>query len=166
MQKYFLLISALFILHSTSAQSQHRKADSLVTALVSENVVVGLVAGYSIHGDTKWQSAQGYADLENKKEMELTTITRPASIVKSMTALAVMQLVEQGLIDLDTPIQTYLPEYPRQKKTQITTRHLLSHTSGIGGYKNGKEAQNTKEYATMADAVDVFKNRNAKEHLG
>lgn len=159
MQKYFLLISALFILHTTSAQTLHKKADSLVTTLISENVVVGLVAGYSVNGDTKWQSAKGYADLENKKKMEITTITRPASIAKSMTALAVMQLVEQGLIDIDKPIQTYLPEYPTQKKTQITTRHLLSHTSGIGGYKNGKEAQNTKEYATMADAVDVFKNR-------
>ncbi|GGG31070.1 hypothetical protein GCM10011344_34970 [Dokdonia pacifica] len=159
MQKYLILISALFILNNASAQTQNKTADSLVASLVSENIVVGVVAGYSVNGDVKWQSAQGDADRENNKKMELTTITRPASIAKSMTAIAIMQLVEKGLIDIDKPIQTYIPDYPTQKKTQITTRHLLSHTSGIAGYKNGKEAQNTKEYATMAAAVDVFKDR-------
>lgn len=159
MQKYFILIGALLILYSTRAQTANESADLIVESLISEDIVVGLVAGYSINGDTKWQSALGYSDRENKTKMELTTITRPASIAKSMTAIAVMQLVEQGLIDLDTPIQTYIPDYPTQEKTQITTRHLLSHTSGITGYKNGKEAQTTKTYSTMAKAVDLFKNR-------
>lgn len=159
MQKYFILIGIICITFRVSAQTKNEKADLIVASLISENIVVGLVAGYSVDGETKWQSALGYSDRENKKKMELGTITRPASIAKSMTALAVMQLVEQGLIDLDAPIQTYIPDYPMQEKTQITTRHLLSHTSGISGYKNGKEAQTKTTYATMAKAVDVFKNR-------
>lgn len=159
MQKYFILIGALCILYSTRAQTTKESADLVVESLISEDIVIGLVAGYSVNGEIKWQSALGYSDRENKTNMELNTITRPASIAKSMTAIAVMQLVEQGLVDLDAPIQTYIPDYPTHKKTQITTRHLLSHTSGIDGYKNGKEAQTTKTYATMAKAVDVFKNR-------
>lgn len=147
------------MLNNVAAQTQSEKADTILSSLISENTVVGVVAGYSINGTVKWQSALGYSDLENTKKMELTTITRPASIAKSMTAIAVMQLVEQGLIDLDKPIQTYIPDFPTQKNTQITTRYLLSHTSGIAGYKNGKEAQTTKEYATMVAAVDLFKNR-------
>ncbi len=159
MQKYFILIGTLCILYSTRAQTPKESADLIVESLISEDIVVGLVAGYSVNGEIKWQSALGYSDRENKINMELNTITRPASIAKSMTAIAVMQLVEQKLIDLDAPIQAYIPDYPTQEKTQITTRHLLSHTSGIAGYKNGKEAQTTKNYATLAKAVDVFKNR-------
>lgn len=159
MQKYFILIGTLCILYSTRAQTPKESADLIVESLISEDIVVGLVAGYSVNGEIKWQSALGYSDRESKINMELNTITRPASIAKSMTAIAVMQLVEQKLIDLDAPIQTYIPDYPAQEKTQITTRHLLSHTSGIAGYKNGKEAQTTKNYTTLAKAVDIFKNR-------
>ncbi|MEP0264303.1 serine hydrolase domain-containing protein [Dokdonia sp.] len=166
MQKYFILIGIIFISFCVSAQTQPEKADLIVESLISENIVVGLVAGYSVDGETKWQSALGYSDRENEKKMELGTITRPASIAKSMTALAVMQLVEQGRIDLDAPIQTYITDYPKQKKTQITTRHLLSHTSGIDGYKNGKETETTKTYATLAKAVDVFKNRKLRFEPG
>ena len=82
-----------------------------------------------------------------------------ASIAKSMTALAVMQLVEQQLINLDAPIQTYIADYPKQPKTQITTRQLLSHTSGIDGYKNGKEAQTVINYPRLSDVLELFKNR-------
>jgi len=81
------------------------------------------------------------------------------SIAKPMTALAVMQLVEQGLLDLDTPIQTYIPDYPKHSTTQITARHLLSHTSGIGAYKNGKESNTTKNYPALYDALSLFKDR-------
>ncbi|MGK0391738.1 MAG: serine beta-lactamase-like protein LACTB [Maribacter sp.] len=71
-----------------------------------------------------------------------------------------MQLIEQGKMDLDLPIQSYIPDYPKYKKIQITTRHLLSHTSGIDGYKDGRESNTTTAYATLYDALDLFKNRD------
>jgi len=138
---------------------QDKSPDELFNQITEENLAVGGSAAYSINGETVWQSAIGYADRNTKQPFELDTKVRMASIAKPMTALAVMQLVEQKLIDLDEPIQTYIPEYPKQPKTQITTRHLLSHTSGIGGYKNGKEAETKISYPKLTDALELFKNR-------
>jgi CubicO group peptidase (beta-lactamase class C family) len=66
---------------------------------------------------------------------------RIASLSKSFTALAVMQLVEQGRIDLDAPVQTYLPDFSTANPTtaaQITVRHLLNQVSGLSewGYRD------------------------------
>ena len=121
--------------------------------------IVGAAAGYSINGQTIWQTTGGFADRENKKPFQKETKVRMASIAKSMTAIALMQLVEKGLIDLDLPIQTYLSDYPRHPTTQITVRHLLSHTSGIKGYKNGKEAETKINYPTLSEAVKIFIDR-------
>jgi CubicO group peptidase (beta-lactamase class C family) len=59
------------------------------------------------------------------------------SLSKGITALAVMQLVEAGKLDLDAPVQQYLPWFrlaDPEASAHITTRHLLTHTSGISGY--------------------------------
>jgi len=58
------------------------------------------------------------------------------------------------------PIQTYIPDYPKHKTTQITIRHLLSHTSGIAGYKDGNESNTITEYPTLYDALSLFKDRD------
>lgn len=158
MKKIIILI-ALFIGFNSAAQDKAAKAQAILEKLTNENNVIGATAGYSVNGETVWQASSGYTDQKTQQAFTTTTITRLASIAKPMTAIAVMQLVEQGLIDLDVPIQTYIPDYPKQASTQITTRHLLSHTSGIGGYKNGKEAETKKEYATLYDALVIFKER-------
>lgn len=158
MKKLIILI-ALFIGFNSAAQDKAAKAQALLEKLTNENNVIGATAGYSVNGETVWQASSGYTDQKTQQAFTTTTITRLASIAKPMTAIAVMQLVEQGLIDLDVPIQTYIPDYPKQASTQITTRHLLSHTSGIGGYKNGKEAETKKEYATLYNALVIFKER-------
>lgn len=157
--KKLILIIALFISSIGFAQDDAVEAQTLLDQLVNENKVVGAAGGYSINGQAIWQSASGYSNQETKQVFTPTTVTRIASIAKPMTALAVMQLVEQNLIDLDAPIQLYIPDYPKQKKIQITTRHLLSHTSGIAGYKNSKETETTEEYASLYDALNIFKDR-------
>lgn len=138
-------------------------ADALAQKKVDQKAFVGVVAGISINGNIDWSTAKGYNNIKAKKAIDTKAIFRTASIAKSMTAVAIMQLVEQGLIDLDAPIQQYLPEYPVKKAGTITTRQLLSHTAGIPGYASAKEAQTTTHYPTLSDAVNVFKNR-ALEH--
>lgn len=59
---------------------------------------------------------------------------RIASMTKSFTAVLTMQLVEDGLVDLDTPFRTYLPDYPNDHGDTITVRQLLRHESGIKHY--------------------------------
>jgi CubicO group peptidase (beta-lactamase class C family) len=69
--------------------------------------------------------------------------------------VAVMQLVEQNLIALDSPIENYLTNLPTDKN-QITVRQLLSHTSGIAHYLNDKEAEITTHYESLEQAMYVF----------
>ncbi len=166
MKKLIISITGFFFFNMAIAQVSYNKEDALVEKLIKENNIIGAAAAYSINGEIVWQNSQGYLDQKNKKTFDSETKLRIASIAKSMTAIAVMQLVEQELIDLDAPIQTYIKDYPTQAKTQITTRHLLSHTSGIGGYKDGKEAETCKEYEKLSDALGIFKDRALKFEPG
>lgn len=163
--KNIFLVTFSFIIFSSSLFCQmdvNLTADSLLKRLVTESDVVGVSGAYSFAGNTIWKSSNGYSDRENKILFSDTTLTRTASIAKPMTAVAIMQLVEQGKLDLDLPIQHYLPEYPIKKKGSITTRHLLTHTSGMAGYKSGKEAQTTKEFRNLKEASEVFEKRKLK----
>lgn len=155
--KRVLIILLLLIPFKQFSQEQ---ADKVLRNLIDNELAVGASAGYSVNGKVVWVSAAGFANKEAIIPFTLDTKVRMASIAKPMTALAVMQLVEQGKIDLDVPIQTYVPDYPNQKSTQITTRHLLSHTSGIPAYKDVKETNTTETYASLEHALVVFKDRN------
>lgn len=83
-----------------------------------------------------WFRGQGVADTTSKSPVTDDTVFRIGSITKTFTAIAVMQLWEQGLVDLDAPAENYLktimliPTKPELR--QPTVRHLLTHTSGIG----------------------------------
>jgi CubicO group peptidase (beta-lactamase class C family) len=71
----------------------------------------------------------GFADIRNDIPVQEATSFKAFSVTKTFTALAVLQLVEQGMVDLDKPVGEYLPGFPYNN--QVTTRHLLTHTSGI-----------------------------------
>ena len=160
MKKHAILSALLLISFISIAQEKNKEVKSLLEKIVLEKSVMGVSAGYSVGGKTIAASAMGYANKETNKKFTLETLVRMGSIAKPMTAIAVMQLVEKNLLDLDTPIQTYIPDYPKHPKTQITTRHLLSHTSGISGYKNGRESNTILNYSTLNDALNLFKNRD------
>lgn len=82
---------------------------------------------------------------------------RLASVQKPMTAVAVLQLAEEGKINLDAEIQTYVPYFPR-KKYPITVRQLLYHLSGIPHYGNRETEQHIKEHKTTREAIAIFEN--------
>lgn len=159
--KKTIIIILIFVSHisSINAQNQIETPDDLLNNLINNKDVVGASAAYTIDGKLIWESAVGFSDKEEKKSYTLNTEFRTASIAKSMTAVAIMQLVEQGLIDLDEPIDIYIPEFVQKGKTKITTRHLLTHTSGIDAYKNLKEVRNKTNYKSLLAAYDVFKDR-------
>ncbi len=71
----------------------------------------------------------GFADISNTIPVQEATSFKAFSVTKTFTAVAVLQLVEQGLVKLDKPVQVYLPGFPYHN--QVTTRHLLAHTAGI-----------------------------------
>lgn len=77
--------------------------------------------------------AQGWADRERQIPNTLSTKFRVGSMNKMHTAVAVLQLVQAGKLDLDAPLITYLKDYPNAEwARKVTARHLLSHTGGAG----------------------------------
>jgi hypothetical protein len=82
------------------------------------------------NGETLYEEAYGLANREANLPNNIETLFNMASMGKMFTAVATMQLVEQGKIDLDAPIGTYLDNIP-EDKAGITIHQLLTHTSGL-----------------------------------
>jgi CubicO group peptidase (beta-lactamase class C family) len=97
--------------------------------------IPGIVVGIYRDGDVTLH-AEGISNLNTGWPMRADNLFRIASITKMFTATAAMMLVDEGKLDLDAPIQSYIPDLeladPEAKNT-ITMRHLLSHASGLYG---------------------------------
>lgn len=153
------IIQLLFIMAAFSNANAQVDGDNLLEQLVSEEKHVGITAAVYTADSLSWKGTIGYADKENQIPFTEKTITRVASLAKPMTAIAIMQLVEAGKLKLDVSIKEYIPELADQFSSQITTRMLLGHTSGLAAYKSAKEAQNTIQYDSLLDVTKVFEKR-------
>ena len=103
--------------------------------LAADTGVVGAVVAVQ-QGDKTVSAATGVANARTGQPVTTDTIFQIGSISKVYTATLVMQLVDEGLVDLDTPVASYLPGFTIADKTAadtITIRQLLSHTSGMDG---------------------------------
>jgi CubicO group peptidase (beta-lactamase class C family) len=111
------------------------KLKTMVDEILNRWPTVGLALGVVRNGSLEFFYGHGLADIESNTPITEDTVFRIASITKTFTAIAVMQLWEQGLIDLDTPANDYLRAYKlipaRASFRPATVRHLLTHTAGI-----------------------------------
>lgn len=110
-----------------SAQAVAENFDHYYQALHREHEMTGNVA-VSENGKVVYQRSFGFADAGAQKLNNVNTKFELASVSKIFTAVAVLQLKDRGLVDLDAPFQHYFPEFPYSK---ISIRHLLAHTSGL-----------------------------------
>lgn len=106
-----------------------------VNEILSRRPAVGLALGVVRDGRLAFFYGHGLADIASNAPVTEDTIFRIGSITKTITAIAVMQLQEQGRIDLDAPANDYLRAYQlipaRVDFRPATVRHLLTHTAGI-----------------------------------
>ena len=130
------------------------EARALVLADIAERGYPGIAIAVSVDGETVWSEGFGYANLEHRVPLAPSVKFRVGSISKSMTAAAVAKLVEEGRLDLDVPIQRYVPSFP-EKAHPITTRQLGGHLAGIRHYQ-GAENLIRDPYATVLDGVAIF----------
>jgi CubicO group peptidase (beta-lactamase class C family) len=104
--------------------------------ILNRRAAVGMAVGIVRDGRLDAFHGHGCADLETKRPITPDTLFRIASITKTFTAIAVMQLVERGQIDLDAPANRYVRAYSLVPTLTAfpapTVRHLLTHTAGIG----------------------------------
>ncbi len=106
-----------------------------VDEILNRHPALGFALGVVRNGSLEFFHTHGHADLASNRPVAEDTVFRIASITKTFTAIAVMQLWEQGLIELDAPANDYLRAYqlvPANASWRpATVRHLLTHTAGI-----------------------------------
>ncbi|MDC6366831.1 MULTISPECIES: serine hydrolase [Flavobacteriaceae] len=139
---FLLLCNSL--LQPTVVRAQHRKFEKIQKYMdeATSDKLAGVVISIRSKKFGKWIGTSGYSNLEKKTPIEKETIFSLASIGKTYTAVAVLQLVEAGKIGLDDKIKNYLPKeiidgFPNAEK--VTVRHLLGHTSGLYNYNRNPE---------------------------
>lgn len=165
-QMIFIVFICLIKVHHTPAQSkerlkpeQARKVDQAVVEQMDKQGLVGVAVGILQKGEIVYLKGYGLADREKQIPVTVDTVFNWASNSKPLCALAAMQLVEKGKLDLDCDIRKYVPEFP-EKDGIITMRHLLCHQSGIQHY--GKVLSTQKNYDTPmpllnpVNALNVF----------
>ncbi|WP_235299183.1 serine hydrolase [Portibacter marinus] len=86
------------------------------------------------HGKVVHKGGNGLANMEWDIKNTSDTKHRLGSITKQFTAMLILQLVEEGKLDLHKPIEKYIPNYTGKHKNKVTLHHLLTHTSGIPSY--------------------------------
>jgi serine beta-lactamase-like protein LACTB, mitochondrial len=121
-----------------------------------ERGIPGLALAVAIDGKIVYSEGFGYADLEERVPVWPTTKFRIGSISKPLTATALMELVEAGKVNLDAPVQKYVPSFP-EKGAVITVRMVAGHIAGIRHYRDDEFAIQ-KHYANVLDGLKIFEN--------
>ncbi|WP_103107443.1 serine hydrolase domain-containing protein [Brevibacillus reuszeri] len=94
----------------------------------------GLIVGLNKDGESLYRKSFGYRDAEQKLELSPDTIMGLASVTKSFTCMAIMQLQEAGKLSVHDPVITYLPELrtpDRAKTEKMTIHHFMTHSAGF-----------------------------------
>lgn len=169
--KLIALLLCVLIVFPGFAQSQQKlpaakieKIEAAVKDWMALHKAPALSVAIVIEGNTAFAKGYGLADVENNLPARSDTVYRLASIAKTITAVAVMQLVERGKLDLDAPVNKYCAAYPEkqslkdapEKQFVITARQLLVHQSGVRHNKL-EETVSTKYYNNINEAVGTFK---------
>jgi len=98
--------------------------------------IPGMVYGLVIDGRLEYVNTMGWQDIDSKRPVTPDTLFRIASMTKSFTALAILNLRDEGKLALDAPAETYVPElrdwhYPTGDSPKIRVRDLITHTAGF-----------------------------------
>ena len=148
------------------------RIDAMCKEAVSEGHIPGVVALVARHGKIVYWKAFGMADNQSGRSLKADDIFRIASMSKAITSTAVMMLWEEGKFQLDDPVSKYIPGFrnPQVLKSfqysdtsyntvaanrEITIRHLLTHTSGIG-YGQIDKDERLKMVYQKAGIVDLY----------
>ncbi|MEO7963828.1 MAG: serine hydrolase domain-containing protein, partial [Gemmatimonadaceae bacterium] len=110
--------------------------DRVMSAFADKSKVPGFAYGIIVDGAVVHVSVGGLRELASKSPIDSSTVFRIASMTKSFTALAILQLRDAGKLSLEDPAEKYVPElkglrYPTTDAPRITIRHLLSHSAGF-----------------------------------
>jgi CubicO group peptidase (beta-lactamase class C family) len=141
MMRVVLLILALA---PQNLVAQTRDAERFVTSYAEKNNFSGSIL-IQKNGRTTYARSFGFSNLKFNVPNTNETKYKVASITKLFTAVLILQLQEQGRIDLNSTIKTYLPDYSGAASDKVTVNQLLTHTSGIENFDKVKTAKEAIE---------------------
>lgn len=169
LSRWFLCGVVLLVFHVDDASGQSKLSarqkkivDEAVVQQIERQKAVGVAVGVILEGKVVYLQGYGFEDRENQIPVSMNSMFRWASISKTLTAIAAMQLVEKGQLDLSADVRTLVPEFP-DKGTSITVQDLLCHQSGIVHYTNGPVVRTQGSYdsdhpfESVVIALDTFK---------
>jgi CubicO group peptidase (beta-lactamase class C family) len=134
-------------------------ARKLVEELMTSKHIPGLSVAIARSGRIVWSEGFGFANVEQGVVVTPLTRFRLGSVSKVVTAAGLTRLVQDGKVDLDAPVQRYVPEFP-QKQWAITTRELAGHLAGIRHYSLKDYTETLKgapHYSSLSAALAIFK---------
>ena len=159
-----LFLGAFFCLTTLFGQSKAQQIESLLKKYHEYEQFNGSVL-VAHEGEVIFADGFGMANMEYDIPNEPDTKHRLGSITKQFTAALILQLVEQGKLELDKTISNYLPDYEGPAAKTVTIHHLLTHSSGIPSYtsfpgffeKYGRDPYSPKDFVkTFADSTLQF----------
>ncbi len=122
------------VLTAPGAPATFTEIDRFIQRFLEEQGIPGLAVVIVQDEQVVYEKGYGVTSLNNPSPVSPRTVFDLASVSKSFTALGVLLLQDEGLIDLDSPLSLYLPDFhldDRQLSDKITVRHLLNQTSGL-----------------------------------
>lgn len=130
----------------------------LISRGIADHKLTGASAALVRDGKLAWAEGFGLADRERGVAMTANTIVGIGSVTKTFTALALMQLHEQGQIDIDQPITAYVPELHIGARgadlAQVTVRSIMNHTSGLPSDVFKNTGLETGDYTSVVDLLN------------
>lgn len=119
-----------------------RQLESLIAELMEQSFVPGVSIAVIKDGKVAWHRGFGVRDAHSRAPVDDNTVFEAASVSKTVFAYAALQLCDRGTLSLDRPLTAYTPERVLQGDPRldlITTRHILSHTSGFQNFRTRAE---------------------------
>jgi CubicO group peptidase (beta-lactamase class C family) len=139
------LLTVCYLFATFQLYGQKKSFDEVLSFFHSEKNFTGAVL-VATNGHIDYVNAVGLANSESGQKMNVTSTFKIASITKTFTTVLILQLVQEGKIDLNATIGTYFPTYQGEGKDKVSIKNLLTYSSGIS---NDAEPLGMKSYQTF-----------------
>ena len=168
MMRNIILMIAVLLAVSTTARALDmnndevtKRIDEVFGAVYSNPDEPGAAVLIMQGGDTLYSRCFGVADMVTREPVSFATNFCIASVSKQFSAVALLQLAEQGLLSLDDPLSKFFPEFQAPFFNDITLRHIMSHTSGIPDAR----PRNDRNFVLYSTDVTSVQYMNTLDHL-
>lgn len=160
---WYGLVFLLLFVHANEARAQTNEtytraiatSREAIQAMMRNSEAPGVSVAVAMKGEIVWSEAFGFADLERKVRTTPETRIGLGSLSESFTGVLAARLMEEGKLDLDAPVEKYLPQFPHKNKN-ITARLIIAHLSGLDDEYGDEHYYETRHLTTMAALQEIL----------